>query len=57
MDDADGPTVAKSVYEELFKGDTFDASSVAYALDDAIQSLRQAGVAPHRWATYIHMGA
>ena len=57
MGDEDGPFVAEIVYRELMKGDTLDCDSVPYALDDAVQQLRQQGVPPYRWATFIHMGA
>jgi hypothetical protein len=57
MGDVDGPTVAGSVYEELFKSEELDPSVIPYALDDAIQKLRKLGVSPHRWATFIHIGA
>jgi hypothetical protein len=55
--DADGPTVAKWFYEELFAKEVVDADSVAYALDSAAGKLRDSGVSPERWAPFIHMGA
>lgn len=57
MNDEDGPFVAKHVYQELVKGEYIDTDQVPYALDLAVQRLRQRGVSPHRWAPYIHMGA
>ena len=57
MEDEDGPKVAKVVYEELTKGEMFDLEDVPYALDAAVQKLRDDNVAPHRWAPFIHMGA
>jgi hypothetical protein len=57
MGDVDGPAVAASVYEELFKNDLLDPSVIPYALDDAVQKLRQLGLSPHRWATFVHIGA
>jgi hypothetical protein len=57
MGDVDGPTVAVSVYEELFKNDELDPRVIPYALDDAVQRLRNLGISPHRWATFVHIGA
>jgi CHAT domain-containing protein len=57
MGDADGPAVATHVYRELFRGEQLDPQVVPYALDEAVQALRQAGVSAHRWATFIHVGA
>jgi hypothetical protein len=57
MSDADGPTVAKSVYETLFKEERFDIKDVPYALDDAVRLLREEKVNAERWAVFVHMGA
>jgi hypothetical protein len=57
MADADGPVVASSVYETLFKEAIFDLSDVPYALDDAIRLLRERKVDAERWAVFVHMGA
>jgi hypothetical protein len=57
MNDIDGPTVAKSFYEELMKKDTIEFDDIPFALDLAIQTLRHTGVPPQRWATFVHMGA
>jgi hypothetical protein len=57
MDDADGPAVAKKVYEILLNKDTIDLDDIPYALDEAVEMLRQQGVPPARWATFVHMGA
>lgn len=57
MGDADGPFVAKCVYEEIMKDEIFDLDTVPYALDAAVRQLRKRGLAPSRWATFIHMGA
>lgn len=58
MEDVDGPLVAKLVYEELFKDDPqfFDPDVIPYALDAAVQKLREIGLSPSRWATYVHLG-
>ena len=58
MEDVDGPVIAKTVYEELFCGDSeyIDPDTVAYALDLAVQKLRSTNVSPSRWAPYIHIG-
>jgi hypothetical protein len=33
-----------------------DPDDVPYALDDAVQKLRKAGLDPSFWATYVHIG-
>jgi hypothetical protein len=57
MHDADGPQVAKMFYEKLFEKDAISADDIPYALDYAVGKLRESGVPPERWATFIHMGA
>jgi hypothetical protein len=57
MGDADGPDLAQWFYEELMSNETIDADAVAYALDGAVQKLREKVPAPQRWAPFIHMGA
>jgi hypothetical protein len=57
MADADGPIVAKSIYETLFKRETFDLNDVPYALDDAVRLLREQKVDTERWAVFMHIGA
>jgi hypothetical protein len=57
MDDADGPRVAKLFYERLFVEDIITLDSIPYALDYAVAELRESGVPPERWATFIHVGA
>jgi hypothetical protein len=57
MGDVDGPTIAESVYEELFQNDELDPNVIPYALDDAVQKLRKHRISPHRWATFVHIGA
>lgn len=57
MNDADGPTVAREVYMQAFKDGQLDLSRVPYALDAAVQKLKDDGIPASRWATYIHMGA
>ncbi|EIN12559.1 hypothetical protein PUNSTDRAFT_49852 [Punctularia strigosozonata HHB-11173 SS5] len=58
MGDVDGPLVARTVYEELFHGDSdyLDPQVVPYALDTAMQKLRAIDPTPSRWAPYIHIG-
>ncbi|EIN12573.1 hypothetical protein PUNSTDRAFT_141242 [Punctularia strigosozonata HHB-11173 SS5] len=58
MGDMDGPLVARTVYEELFRGDSehLDPRIVPYALDAAVQKLRDIDPNPSRWAPYIHIG-
>jgi CHAT domain-containing protein len=57
MADANGPIVASSVYNTLFKEDEFNLDDVPYALDDAVRLLRDQKKAPERWAVFVHMGA
>jgi hypothetical protein len=56
MHDEDGPKIAQALYEALFRSDAFDLDAVPYALDEAVQSLRTAGVPAQRWALFMHMG-
>jgi hypothetical protein len=56
MHDADGPKVAQAVYQALFRNETLDLDDVPYALDEAVQVLRNAGVPAQRWALFMHMG-
>jgi hypothetical protein len=57
MTDADGPVVADLVYEVLFKEDVFDLNIVPYALDNAVQRLRERKINAERWSVFVHMGA
>jgi hypothetical protein len=58
MEDVDGPRIAKSVYEDVFKDDSeyIDPDDIAYALDAAVRRLRREEKDPRRWAPYIHLG-
>jgi hypothetical protein len=56
MNDEDGPKVAQRVYERLFEQEQLDLENIAYALDDAVRMLREAGVPASRWALFVHMG-
>ena len=56
MNDDDGPRISATVYKELLTSEYLDMDVIPYALDDAVQKLRQMGAPPHRWAPYIHMG-
>jgi CHAT domain-containing protein len=58
MGDIDGPLVAETVYRELFAhdGDVLDFDVIPYALDLAVRKLRDQGLEPSRWATYVHIG-
>ncbi|EIN11274.1 hypothetical protein PUNSTDRAFT_62455, partial [Punctularia strigosozonata HHB-11173 SS5] len=58
MEDADGPFIARSVYEDLFGGSSeyLNADDIPYALDRAVQKLRESHPNPSRWAPYIHIG-
>jgi len=57
MNDADGPVVARIIYNELLKDEFLNPDTVPFALDLAVRKLRSTGATPHRWAPYIHMGA
>jgi hypothetical protein len=58
MEDVDGPMIAGSVYKALFESesDILDPNDVPYALDAAVQELRQLHPDASRWAPYIHLG-
>jgi hypothetical protein len=56
MHDEDGPKVARAFYEALFQSEALDLDDVPYALDEAVQALRKAGVPAQRWALFMHMG-
>jgi hypothetical protein len=57
MNDADGPRVTKLFYERLLSDEVITLDAIPYALDYAVGELRNSGVPPERWATFIHMGA
>lgn len=58
MGDADGPTIAKHIYQALFDGNSeyLDPDLIPFALDAAVRELRENGVHPSRWAPYVHVG-
>jgi hypothetical protein len=56
MGDDDGPAIANSIYEALLEGEVLNLDAVPYALDEAVGALREKGVPPSRWATFIHIG-
>jgi hypothetical protein len=60
MGDFDGPVIAESIYASLFadkrESEFLDPDDIPYALDNAVQKLRNSGLDPSFWATYIHMG-
>jgi CHAT domain-containing protein len=57
MGDEDGPLLAEWFYEELMSNETIHADDIAYALDGAVQKLREKEPSPKRWAQFIHLGA
>jgi hypothetical protein len=57
MNDLDGPFIAQRVYRTIFQNGKLDLRTVPYALDAAVRELRESGVHPSRWATYVHIGA
>jgi hypothetical protein len=56
MHDEDGPKFARAFYEALFRSESLDLEDVPYALDEAVDVLRKAGVPAERWALFMHMG-
>jgi hypothetical protein len=56
MHDEDGPKFARAFYEALFRSESLDLEDVPYALDEAVNVLRKAGVPAERWALFMHMG-
>lgn len=58
MDDVDGPEVARTVYTELFQSgaNMLDGEDIPYALDIAVQKLRERGLSASRWAPYVYIG-
>lgn len=58
MDDLDGPVVAETIYTELFStaAPGMDPDTIPYALDLAVQKLRDRGLSASRWASYVHIG-
>jgi hypothetical protein len=57
MHDQDGPAMAQWIYEALLENEDIELDDIPYALDLAVQKLRQSGASPYRWATFVHMGA
>jgi hypothetical protein len=57
MNDLDGPFIAERVYKYIFRDGQLDIDVVPFALDEAVRELRDKGVHPSRWATYVHIGA
>jgi hypothetical protein len=55
--DADGPEVAKAVYEILLQEEQLDPRLIPYALDAAAHKLRKNGLLPAHWASFVHFGA
>jgi hypothetical protein len=60
MRDLEGPKIAERIYSALFKdgadSEFLDPDDVPYALDDAVSKLRDSGLDPSFWATYVHIG-
>ncbi|KAG9122418.1 hypothetical protein FRC07_001207 [Ceratobasidium sp. 392] len=56
--DDDGPVVARTLYEYLFRDPSgaIDSSEAAIGLNKAIRVLRKAKVPMHRWVPFIHIG-
>ena len=62
MVDRDGPTIADTFYEELFRGPDGkpalepDTTKSAQALHVAVQKLRSRNISFGRWIPFIHIG-
>jgi hypothetical protein len=56
MNDGDGPAIATTVYQELYRGDLLNLDAIPFALDSAVRKMRECGLPPSRWASYVHMG-
>jgi hypothetical protein len=56
MSDEDGPRLVRRFYEVLFEREQLDLDDIPYALDAAVQALRNAGTPARRWALFMHMG-
>lgn len=58
MHDEDGPHIAESIYKALFKNGVLnmDPDEIPFALDLALQQLREKKIEAIRWAPYIHIG-
>jgi hypothetical protein len=58
MEDVDGPMIAEFVYRDIFESPSawINPDDVAYALDAAVQRLRDNRPDPSRWAPYVHLG-
>jgi hypothetical protein len=61
MRDLEGPTVADYIYSALFNdgdesGEYLDPDAIPYALDEAVSKMRDSGLDPSFWATYVHIG-
>lgn len=52
----DGPFIAERICSKIFHKGVLDLSAVPFALDQAVQELRETGVPASRWATYVHFG-
>jgi hypothetical protein len=56
MDDTDGLTIARRVYESLVTNACLDLDDIPYALDNAVRHLREKGAPAMRWALFVHAG-
>ncbi|KDQ58775.1 hypothetical protein JAAARDRAFT_34630 [Jaapia argillacea MUCL 33604] len=57
MGDSDGPVIAQHVYSKLLQaGGVINPAVIAFAVDEGVRSLQDRGIAPSRWAPYVHMG-
>lgn len=54
--DSDGPKVADTFYDNLFKDKKIITTEVARALHLAVAKLRSENVSLVRWVPFIHLG-
>jgi hypothetical protein len=54
--DDDAVKVSTWFYGELVAHEIIDGSTIAYALDAAVDKLRKSGVSPNRWVPFIYKG-
>ncbi|KAJ3563609.1 hypothetical protein NP233_g8829 [Leucocoprinus birnbaumii] len=56
INDDDAPQVVKDVYGVMKTEGGLDITMAADGLDWAVKRMRKAGVPPHRWVPFIHVG-
>lgn len=54
--DEDAPMVAEEVYGAMITAEGLDITKAAEGLQRAVRKMREAGIPPHRWVPFIHIG-